>query len=97
MQFVAIASSVPLPEVMPILWRPETELSELETVRGVLADATIRAVARSEVTRTDSTERVALLHALAASEIDYLRSSGAGVPQWLLSALDETEWAGAAA
>jgi hypothetical protein len=37
--------------------------------------------------------RVRLLHALVAQEIDLLRASGDPVAPWLLTAMEETEWA----
>lgn len=75
----------------------EDEEFELPLVEqeAVMADAARLALAISNHGAGDREGllRMRLLHSLVGQEIQFLAVSGEAVPEWLLMAMDDTEWA----
>jgi len=77
---------------------PELEEHEVEfplvDPEAVIAEADrLALVLSNRADEEDGLPRARLLHSLLAQEIDYLHTSGGPIPRWLLTAIDETEWA----
>ena len=79
--------------------RPELREDEFEFAPVgrdmVVADAArlTQAIANDGEGDKDGLLRMRLLHSLVAQEIEFVGTSGDAIPEWLLRALDDTEWA----
>jgi hypothetical protein len=93
--FRSVLPAPPQPVAAPIE-QDEYEVADaLVTPQAVLAETTTfaRTLVREPATALESAQRIALLHALVAQEIDFRRDLEEAIPAWMLTALDETEWA----